>query len=269
MKDLEKFRLHEMTLTTEENEYYIEAIRRNINHIKKTTEQRLLIDKIIKNLNDKKYLPTYNEVEYVFQNSNYQLWLDYINNEESMVYELLNRDYIKALADYIIKNYTCINNLTVLEAGAGNGKLTHFLKERINSLNIKDINFIATDSGDWNIKPIFSVEQININEALNKYNPEVVLFSWMPYKIDYTQIIRNCESVNEYILIGESDYGCCGNSWLTWGADNYEDKYEEKPYIKDGFNRKDLIYLKELQICRTDTPNNFNHSSTVSFKRNT
>ena len=36
---------------------------------------------------------------------------------------------------------------------------------------------------------------------------------------DWTDEIRKCESVEEYILIGEADGGCCGDAWRTWGIE--------------------------------------------------
>ena len=97
----------------------------------------------------------------------------------------------------------------------------------------------------------------------------MVIFSWMPYQEDFTQTIRDCASVNEYILIGKTDFGCCGDMWLTWGIQSYKDEinnYKIKPYIKDGFIRTDLAKLEQHQICRTDKGRG-RQSKTVSFKR--
>jgi hypothetical protein len=94
----------------------------------------------------------------------------------------------------------------------------------------------------------------------------------MPYQEDWTKDIRMCDRVKEYILIGETDYGCCGDHWETWGKSwpwGVDDEGGEKipPYEVDGFGRKDLDELSDLQVCRTDSPGNYHHSKTVSFKR--
>jgi len=147
----------------------------------------------------------------------------------------------------------------VVEVGAGNGRLSHFLRERLPECNI-----IATDNGSWEIEPLYPVEQIDVAEALEKYKPEIVISCWMPYTHDWTPMFRASDGLIGYILIGETDGGCCGSD-KTWGF------CEEKPeYEEDGFERIDLIELSRLQICRTDyflRDYEMLHSSTVFFKK--
>ena len=38
----------------------------------------------------------------------------------------------------------------------------------------------------------------------------------MSQGVDWTAEMRKF-SIDEYILIGETDNGSCGNKWLTWG----------------------------------------------------
>ena len=52
---------------------------------------------------------------------------------------------------------------------------------------------------------------------MKKHSPDIVIFSWMPYQEDSSKDIRKFDSVQEYILIGETDGGCCGDEWETWG----------------------------------------------------
>jgi hypothetical protein len=80
-------------------------------------------------------------------------------------------------------------------------------------------------------------------------------------------------------VIGESDGGCCGDEWETWGISWSWDEDDEgneissfnkqqiPPYEADGFTKEHLNNLSDLQICRTDEPGNYHQSSTVSFKR--
>ena len=265
MKDLKIERLLELINFYETNkERYSQQ---EVEYIKYEINNEIDSFSMIEKFQDFNYLPTYKEIEDVFRYQGKKAWFEYINRDNAMVYEFLNKDYINALADYLIEQKKD-NPIHIIEAGAGNGRLTHFLKQRFQNLNQTNIEITAIDSGSWNITPLFEVEQINLNSALHKYNPDLVLFSWMPYKTDYTQEIRDCTSVQEYILIGESDYGCCGDSWLTWGKQELLDENKKiAPYIKDGFKKQIHKDLEKLQICRTDLPGNFNHSTTVSFKK--
>ena len=53
----------------------------------------------------------------------------------------------------------------------------------------------------------FSVEKMDHISALHFYEPHIVISSWMSRQSDWTFDIRACQSVIEYILIGEVDYG--------------------------------------------------------------
>ena len=108
-----------------------------------------------------------------------------------------------------------------------------------------------------------------IKEALEKHQPKIVVFSWMPYGKDYTDDFRATESVEEYILIGETAGGCCGSDWNTWGysgGDTAANEVNMAPYTTDGFGLEELTDISEKQICRTDLLE-CTHSHTMSFKR--
>ena len=203
--------------------------------------------------------------------SPYQTFFDVCN--EDGIFEFFNEEHLNALSDYFvtkISEYGGSNEkpLIILEIGAGNGRLSYFLQKMLEEKVPGQVKVIATDSGDWNLKNDFPVEQLKHDEAMEKYNPDIVVFSWMPYCEDSSKEIRQCPSVKEYILIGESDGGCCGDETETWGCGEPEG---EASYEVDGFEREDLE-LSNLNICRTDYPG-FDghrlarHSSTVSFRR--
>ena len=63
-------------------------------------------------------------------------------------------------------------------------------------------------------------------EALEQFQPHIVLVSWMPLGMDFTTSIRATASVLEYILIGEADSGICGHPRLTWGIADSDDGSE-------------------------------------------
>jgi len=231
-------------------------------------------DESILKFRDPNFLPTREEIIESF--TDYFQWSEFCSDHEKPVFEFLNEDFLDAFADYFvdkIKEYN-INKekpLMVLEIGAGNGRLTHFLQEKLEQKAPGQVKVIATDSGGWGIKSDFPVEQLEHVEAMEKYKPDIVIFSWMPYKEDSTKDIRKIDSVKEYILIGEKNYGCCGDPWETWGTPWNSNEYNtnEIPlYKKDGFEKEELKNLSKLQICRTDRmPGHDNNSATVSFKR--
>ncbi|MBD3328097.1 hypothetical protein GF340_02210 [Candidatus Peregrinibacteria bacterium] len=225
-------------------------------------------------LKDHKILPKRKEVEKAFPT--YELWYEYFSNETEPVFDVLTEEYIEKLSDYLteqIEKYGANTEkpLVILEIGAGNGKLSHFLKQKINEKAPGKAKVIATDSGEWNLKQLFEVEKINHKDALQKYQPDITLFSWMPHKEDLTKDTRKCKNLKEYILIGESDGGCCGDPYETWGRTPWQLAEEgielESPYEKDGFYRKNHPELRKLQMSRMDNPGQYYHSNTVSFIR--
>ena len=48
--------------------------------------------------------------------------------------------------------------------------------------------------------------------------PDVVLCCWQPMGVDWTAAMRARASVREYVLVGETDDGICGEPWATWGS---------------------------------------------------
>jgi len=177
------------------------------------------------------------------------------------VFEVLNRTHINALAAYIIDSGCS----TVLDIGAGDGRLAKYLSEAIHRVfrrckakgdHPHQIRIIPTDNGSWNITTVFPVEKLELVDALRKYNPDLVIWCWMPIG-DWTYLIRKHPSVREYVLIGETEGGECGNS-DTWNPALYE---------VDGFTRHDLGAMSRYQLARNDTDPLHSRSKTVSFRR--
>ena len=81
--------------------------------------------------------------------------------------------------------------ITVLELGAGTGRLAHFLQDQLADSRPGGINVrvVATDSGGWALKGasagIGKVEKLGFVKALEKYQPEVVIVAWMPMGTDW------------------------------------------------------------------------------------
>jgi len=238
-------------------------------HEEEQAEKELTSEELREKLRDPNFLPTREQTINAF--TNHEEWEEFCFDEEEPVYDLYNKEYLNAFTDYFVDRigeYGASKEkpLVILEIGAGNGRLSHFLEEELNQKVSGQVKVIATDSGEDAIKADFSVEQLKHDEAMEKYKPDIVIFSWMPYGEDSSKDIRKVDSVQEYILIGEAENGCCGDDWETWGNQIFDE--EIPPYEVDGFQKEKLDDLSELQICRTDRmPGRINNSATVSFKR--
>lgn len=228
--------------------------------------------------------------------------------EEAGIYEFWTEDYVRSLGNYIMDRSQNFDGETVvLDIGAGDGSLVYFLKRYMkeakessssglgNKKNQKTTKkhknlptVIATDDFSWKIDPKAEVEKLSVADALQKYQPFdengkrshrlIVICSWQPMGIDWTQQIRD-NGVDEYILIGESDDGNCGDNWLTFGNPEFRDdihlsEEESKqmdasvipPYKRDGFVRVDLDDLSKMQYSRFDSSVS-SSSKTISFRR--
>lgn len=223
-------------------------------------------------IKDPSYLPSHEEVVRGFTEQD--RWKDYTKNNP--VYEVLTREFIEALANYLVNRITELSAgkeqpLVIVELGAGDGRLSHFLQAALENKIKGKFNLIPTDSGKWEaVKPAFPVEKVvSNNEALIKHKPKIVINSWMPKGEDWSVAMRSTPSVEEYILIGQDV--CCGDVWETWG---YEPPGEDPndyihltpPYEAGGFKAVSLGW--GFQIGRNDpSPNQSYTSRTMSFRR--
>ena len=208
--------------------------------------------------------------------------------EQAGIYEFWTREYIDGLATYLTDRADrAKGNTVVLDVGAGDGTLAHFLRSALEapaiqgeatSTSKKNISaVVATDDGSWKIRPRFEVENIGVAEAVAKYRQKcdqlIVLCSWMPMGVDWTAEIW-ANGADEIILIGECDDGNCGDNWLTWGNLELREDIEEAavgdallaPYKSNGYKRFDLEDLSRWQCSRFDSSVSSN-SKTVSFRK--
>mmetsp|Transcript_22412 Transcript_22412/g.29021 ORF Transcript_22412/g.29021 Transcript_22412/m.29021 type:complete len:385 (+) Transcript_22412:91-1245(+) len=194
--------------------------------------------------------------------------------ENHGIYEALTTEFIDALADecHSVLASCFAKDALCLEVGAGDGSLSYYLRER------GGLNIIASDSGAWRIPPKFPIEYLNASSAIKKYNPALILCSWMPSGVDLTKVFRDAPSVQAYILLGEIDDGACGHPWLTWGVPTTSSIVQKNnteittttpvaPYIADGFTRSELCKVSKHQISRYDCETFLGNSHTVLFSR--
>lgn len=244
-------------------------------------------------------LPSRDEIAEAFGSQAFDQALDsetrtdlHYARQDAGQFEVLNAEFVNGLANYLVERAHAIrldeaSTATILEVGAGTGKLSHFLNQGVRRLVDERLEIIATDSGSWGLGAHHPVACMDHGEAFNRYRPDIVIASWMPDNIDWTQDMRNTSSVVEYLLIGEGAGGNCGDDWLTWGSSDNEIfrlecelenstgqakseltsrlevlKAAPVPSVSDGFVMYELENLTALQ-----TPVYSLHSETFSFRR--
>lgn len=215
---------------------------------------------------------------------------------ESGVHEVLTRQLVDALAERVLPllrkatpgDASIVPGAAtaapvlpvVLECGAGNGVLARHLAARLRGA----ARVVAVDDFSSRIGTLAPVEQLDCAAALRKYAPDVVLASWMPAGVDWTEAVRACASVRGYVLLGEADSSTCGDLWATWGVlppvgcarcdfegcgrcDTGLDEDSVAPFKEDGFARASLESVAHFQICRFDSAAARGFSSAVVFTR--
>lgn len=147
------------------------------------------------------------------------------------IFQLLNVEFIRELAKYIKE----IDPKIILEVGAGNGLLGKYLTKELG----KEI--IMTDDYSWWGRDGIKLQNKDVirmeyEVAINRYKPDLIIASWIPYKRWWTNDFKQCESVSGYLLIGEGHGGCTGSD-MDWGTD---------------WLMKELEGVENFSICRTD-----------------
>lgn len=98
----------------------------------------------------------------------------------------------------------------VVEICAGNGKLSHWLRQF--GVNSKAIDNYRNKK--ISRKPEY-VERSGVMQALQKYNPELVIGCWIPFKSTVALRALSHPSVRYYIDIGVG-YGDCTGTEKLW-----------------------------------------------------
>ena len=202
------------------------------------------------------------------------VWKEFISGKLFgwRMYELITKELVDAIALHIGSLRSGNHRLNVLEVGAGNGRLSYFLSKALCAHGSGDVSLACTDLGsrglDLECGTAFSVERLDCEGALAKYQPQVVLACWMELGQDWTEAFRACHSIQQYILIGEADSSVCGRPYETWGIPHpsgRSTKAAAAPYERQGFER---IALKIKQIGKTDDPwCRASRSQTIVFNR--
>jgi hypothetical protein len=213
-------------------------------------------------------------------------WVYMYSNPLVPMGEVLTAEYIAALAAYVthrlrawLDDSTIAGKVTVLEVGAGTGRLTWHLRHQVLAqlppAAAARVRLLASDvQGSTatvaaGLRGPVPVVRATAAAAIQRYRPTLVLAAWMSKDEDWTPAFRAAPSVREYVLMGERDYGVSGTPHGTWGiAPRGTPADKAQPaWVREGFVRMDLERLSLLQVCRTDSPAVRFHCKTVVFRR--
>lgn len=234
-------------------------------HIIETeTAPKILIDQ----LQDPSYLPTLEDLEWVFES---QGWSRIHFDTNHMGHEILSQEYVAALSNYLAKrtidlNRSKENPLIILETGAGNGRLSHFLRQMLSKKTPGRFSLIAVDNGSWNIPPRFPIQRLNNEEAIERYKPAIIITSWMPNGDDWTALYRTSPTVEEYLLIGETEGGHCGAD-ATWGVRFGLRECEYTDLLREAGFTRITLNMSQYQVNAVHGIQQLHPSTTVSFRR--
>lgn len=202
-------------------------------------------NKFLTNLVDKKYLP---------------IWKDVVNNRREIGnairngYDNLNGDQVFDSIWYEFVTYELVDGLTkhifsrfdkcpsILEVCAGNGRLAKHLSQFLYTYYGSYPRYIATSLNNQDLDSCIwdNVEEIDQYEAVKKYQPQIIIGSWLHKGPDPTKKRRKDSwLLKEYILIGPpSD---TANLEETFWIEEYGGGLIENPtYEQDGFSKVKL-----------------------------
>lgn len=162
--------------------------------------------------------------------------------------QLLNREFNDALAEEIKK----LGLAPILEVNAGSGDLARSLRQR-------GIELAAVGSGQRPLRKGVSNSdgvppKMGHREAMRKYQPRLVICSWMPQGADWTKDFREDKTIQAYLLIGEEK----GKDWAEY----------------PGWRSRVLKGPNKWSLCRLDHGVDFDqpelwwrHAKVVIFER--
>ena len=206
-------------------------------------------------------------------------------------FELFTKDYIEQLATYIndrIHFYNLSNNKShsvVILGHQAKQLQTHLYQCNKIMLDIDVIPYNTKSNAFDRLNHTMN-QSIELNEYaqqishyLDKSHPSIVVYNWLPCGIDVTRLFHRSMTVLEYILIGESTSGNCGQLYDTYNVhlcDRVEHKSVIPPcthkqmtvYDSAGFQQQLIPQCTKYQISCHDQPNQHgSFSSTIAYIR--
>jgi len=142
------------------------------------------------------------------------------------IYCFYSRELIQKLARLMGDRFS-------LEIGAGDGTLSQFLA-------LEGVHIKATDDYSWSHAIAYpdAVEKLDARQALDKYQPQVVICSWPPPANNFERHVFTTRSVELYIVIG-SRYRFASGNWdayttqsrFAWSLDPRLSRYVIPPEL--------------------------------------
>jgi hypothetical protein len=178
------------------------------------------------------------------------MWAD-----RHMIYQLPNEEFINELS----RKIRVTGADTILEIGAGRGIISRHVGKTLNK------NIILTDNYGWwkyenreNIRYQDVLERTYI-EAIEEFEPDLIIASWMPYNVCWTKDFRKYPFVKGYIIIGEGRGGATGSEedWCTdWNMQHLEDVNKYGICKTDhGFCMKDSMFcIRHTSVAYFERP---------------
>jgi hypothetical protein len=196
---------------------------------------------------------------------------------------ILTKENVEAIGEYLVSRMAAyraqgIIDPVIVEVGAGNGRLSHFLNKKFATQNA-GMHITPTDDASWSevshgesVHEHFPVERYESQDAMKHFKPTIVLCSMMTPDTDLSIFFRENPNVQEYILLGHK--GGTGDEWKTHGESYSVDHATNQailvsmgedtrpPYVADGFERIEIsevsAHLISDHLLRRDTSGNVN-----------
>ena len=194
---------------------------------------------------------------------------------------LFTREFVNHLAEYLAERCECLGNGTtpILDVGSPTGRLAFLLNET-KKLPASVLSCCDTPLANpyllkipRHMQSAFDLpapQGLDIDPALQKYRPKIVLCQDMPMNKDLTAQMRAEGSVLEYLLIGVPYSYLSGHPWLTWGLDSNQPGKRlrvRSHHAASGFKDRALNHLSRWLICRHDSHIATGFSQVISFTK--
>lgn len=236
-----------------------------------------LIGTPLEKMRDPEYLPSVSEIEqFDFRSDKLSgkfLWNRLTDQPGYAKYEIFTREYVALLAQHLAgvaehAGKTNEDPLEVIEVGAGNGRLAHFVTEILKANGVKSVRYTACEPGVWDNRRDFDDSPgtyyktipLYTGEAITRFKPDLILTSWMPPATDWTPDFRKA-NVKEYILIG------IPHDEITGSPESWDDAVsDERSTNGDGeYKGQELLGAAAVQVNRNQSSGPWLRSNTYVF----
>ena len=172
--------------------------------------------------------------------------LRFANRKGAPVYEFYTKEFVRALARYVVRRLAPTlrsrGTATLLEIGSGDGRLCLHLRHALPP----QIVVLASDAVA-HPEPAFPVTLAVHSDVLDAVErPDLVLICWHAPNQDFTAVVRDKESVQEYLLLGPPDSSDVGHDAATWGGP------DEPRLPPRGWHRKAIPSVSRFMVSRAD-----------------